>query len=255
MNKKLLLGMGLSALKEAILSEQEFGSKYARDTANQIGLSMPIGGEIMYPGSGTGLQAVGVRPISGRSDFTPANNKFERLTSTVRPNQNVVPIRTQEVPGVVGGTVAAAGGVVSGVFRGTEADLIDDIVVSPRTLDGGKEVARRNQDRDRQNRRKTSKKLSIYFTISIAALLAAGFTVSQASKLVKKIRTNLRGRKAALDIVKLANMGDTEGAQMLLDREFGKTGIDMNKVAGAVEGVSNRELKVAARVLRKEIQS
>ena len=50
-------------------------------------------------------------------------------------------------------------------------------------------------------------------------------------------------------------MGDTEGAQMLLDKEFGKTGIDMNKVAGAVEGVSNRELRIAARVLKKEIGS
>ena len=109
--------------------------------------------------------------------------------------------------------------------------------------------------KEKTSRRKTGRKLSIYFVASIAALLAAGFTVAQASKFVKKVRANLRGRKASLDIVKLASMGDTEGAQMLLDKEFGKTGIDMNKVASAVEGVSDRELRIAARVLKKEIGS
>ena len=179
------------------------------------------------------------------------------------------------VAGLFGATAAAVGGIVSGVFGGKEETLIDDLVssgrgsgqremqrrlrdtlqVSPRTQAGQSEVARRNQDRQNRRRRRTSRELSIYFTLSIAALLAAGFTVAQASKFVKKVRANLRGRKASFDIVKLASMGDTEGAQMLLDKEFGKTGIDMNKVANAVQDVSDRELKIAARVLKREIGS
>lgn len=243
MNKKLLLGMGISALKE-------FYDETGKFTGNKPQITLQATDAARFLGAGgTGGGRVGAGP------FNPAKG----------------------VAGLFGATLAAAGGIVSGVFRGKEEDLIDDLVVSPRSPDGRlelarrlrdtlqvsprsqagqSEVARRNQDRqDRKRRRRTSRELSVYFTLSIAALLAAGFTVAQASKFVKKVRANLRGRKASFDIVKLASMGDTEGAQMLLDKEFGKTGIDMNKVAGAVEGVSNRELRIAARVLKKEIGS
>lgn len=63
----------------------EFG--FIRNRAHQIGLSMPIGGEIMYPGRGQGLQSVvGSRPLSGRSDMAGTNAKLEQLASTARPN-------------------------------------------------------------------------------------------------------------------------------------------------------------------------
>ena len=258
MNKKLLLGTGVNALREQL-------------TMKRIKNFMAAGGGRGRPLGQNRLPGMGELPggVNNYVDPASSRNIVTARAGNIRPDAMLprsrtygysapTPIRKKEVAGVVGGTVAAAGGVVSGVFGGTEADLIDDMVVSPSGDIEGIPIPKLRdlfgRRQDTQNRRKTAKELSVYFTISIAALLAAGFTVSQASRLVKKIRTNLKGRKAALDIVKLANMGDTEGAQMLLDKEFGKTGIDMNKVAGAVEGVSNRELKIAARVLRKEIQ-
>lgn len=276
MNKKLLLGTGVQALREQL-------------TMKRIKNFMAAGGGRGRPLGQNRLPGMGELPGGANDYVDPASNRniVTARAGNIRPDAMLprsrtygysapTPIRKKEVPGVVGGTVAAVGGIVSGVFGGKEDDLVDDLVssgrgsgqtevqrrlrdtlqVSPRSQAGQSEVARRNQDRQNRNRRRrTSRELSVYFTLSIAALLAAGFTVSQASKFIKKVRTNLRGRKAALDIVKLANVGDTEGAQMLLDKEFGKTGIDMNKVANAVQDVSNRELKIAARVLKREIES
>ena len=78
-----LLSESVTQLNEV----DEFGSKYVRDRADQLGISMPIGGEIMYPGRGQGLQAfVGSRPLSGRSDMAGTNAKLEQIASTARPN-------------------------------------------------------------------------------------------------------------------------------------------------------------------------
>lgn len=78
-----LLSESVTQLNEV----DEFGSKYARNRADQIGVSMPLGGEIMYPGRGQGLQSVvGSRPLSGRSDMAGTNAKLEQLASTARPN-------------------------------------------------------------------------------------------------------------------------------------------------------------------------
>lgn len=101
----------------------------------------------------------------------------------------------------------------------------------------------------------TAKNITIYLTLSIAALLAAGYTVMQVSRLVKKVRINLKRRKASMDIIKLASMGDVEGARMVLDKEFANSGVNIEKVAEVVKDVSKDDLEVAAQVLRKELLS
>jgi len=103
------------------------------------------------------------------------------------------------------------------------------------------------------NSASVSRKLTIYITISLAALIAAGVAVNRVSGLVKKVRSNLKGRKASLDIIKLASMGDVEGATMLMNKEFSKSGVDLEKVAATVKDLSEDDLKIAARVLRKEL--
>ena len=101
---------------------------------------------------------------------------------------------------------------------------------------------------------KTAKKLAVYSTISIAALLAAGFTVSQASKVIRKMRANLKASKASIDIVKLASIGDTKGAQLLMDKEFKKAAnVNMEALANATEGLSKKEIKMAAQILKREL--
>ena len=101
---------------------------------------------------------------------------------------------------------------------------------------------------------KTAKKLAVYSTISIAALLAAGFTVSQASKVIRKMRANLKASKASIDIVKLASIGDTKGAQLLMDKEFKKAAnVNMEALANATEGLSEKEIKMAAQILKREL--
>ena len=101
----------------------------------------------------------------------------------------------------------------------------------------------------------TAKNITIYLTLSIAALLAAGYTVMQVSRLVKKVRINLKRRKASMDIIKLASMGDVEGARMVLDKEFANSGVNIEKVAEVVRDISKDDLEVAAQVLRKELLS
>ena len=77
----------------------------------------------------------------------------------------------------------------------------------------------------------------------------------QVSRLVKKVRINLKRRKASMDIIKLASMGDVEGARMVLDKEFANSGVNIEKVAEVVRDISKDDLEVAAQVLRKELLS
>ena len=103
------------------------------------------------------------------------------------------------------------------------------------------------QARQREKNRRRTREVTIGLAVSLAALLAVGFTVAQVSGVVQKIRRNMRMSKASQDIVKLASMGDIDGAKMLMDKEFQKaSGVDVNALADATEGLSEKELKIAA---------
>lgn len=110
------------------------------------------------------------------------------------------------------------------------------------------------QARQRNENRRRARNISIGLAVSLAALLAVGFTVAQASGVVRKIRRNMKASKASMDIVKLAQMGDTEGAQMLMDREFEKaSGVNIEALADATKDLTKEELKIAAQILKREL--
>lgn len=111
------------------------------------------------------------------------------------------------------------------------------------------------QARQRDKNRRRTREVTIGLAVSLAALLAVGFTVAQVSGVVQKIRRNMRMSKASQDIVKLASMGDIDGAKMLMDKEFQKaSGVDVNALADATEGLSEKELKIAAEILKRELR-
>lgn len=64
--------------------EDEFGKKYT-DKAG-IGVSIPVGGEVMKPGAPVGL--LGKRPGQNTSDFTKPNKGFER-TAVRQPKSRI----------------------------------------------------------------------------------------------------------------------------------------------------------------------
>lgn len=64
--------------------EDEFGTKYTG--RKQMGISMPVGGEIMKPGAPTGL--LGMRRGQNTSDFTKSNKGFER-TAVSQPKSRI----------------------------------------------------------------------------------------------------------------------------------------------------------------------
>ena len=110
------------------------------------------------------------------------------------------------------------------------------------------------QARQRNENRRRQRDITIGVAISLAALLAIGFTVAQASNVIKRIRRNLKANKASMDIVKLAQMGDIEGAQMLMDREFEKaSGVSAQALADATQGLSKKDLRKAAQILKREL--
>ena len=110
------------------------------------------------------------------------------------------------------------------------------------------------QARQRNENRRRNRELTIGVAVSLAALLAVGFTVAQASNVIKRIRRNMKANKASMDIVKLAQMGDIEGAQMLMDREFEKaSGVSAQALADATQGLSKKDLRKAAQILKREL--
>ena len=110
------------------------------------------------------------------------------------------------------------------------------------------------QARQRNENRKRQRDITIGVAISLAALLAVGFTVAQASNVIKRIRRNMKANKASMDIVKLAQMGDIEGAQILMDREFEKaSGVSAQALADATKDLSKKELRKAAQILKREL--
>ena len=56
-----------------------------------------------------------------------------------------------------------------------------------------------------------------------------------------------------MDIVKLASMGNTKGAEAILKKEFNKTGVNLDKISSALQGASKSDMKVAAKILRQEL--
>ena len=181
---------------------------------------------------------------------------------------------------LIGGTIAAAGSVVADVFTGGADELVIDKLVSSGRGDGAAEVAKRQEnmanylraieigpgvrakantdilrrvEKEQQRRRRSSKELTIYLTVSLAAILAAGLTINQARKTIRRIRDNLQTKKSSLDIIKLASMGNVKGAEAVLKKEFNKTGVDLDRISAALEGASESDMKLAAKILRQEL--
>lgn len=181
---------------------------------------------------------------------------------------------------LIGGTIAAAGSVVADIFTGGADELVIDQLVSSGRGDGAAEVAKRQDnmasylkavelgpgirakantdilrrvEKEQQRRRRSSKELTIYLTVSLAAILAAGLTINQARKTIRRIRDNLQTKKTSLDIIKLASMGNVKGAEAILKKEFNKTGVDLDRISAALEGASESDMKLAAKILRQEL--
>lgn len=149
-----------------------------------------------------------------------------------------------------------ASGLTSRSRQPISAEELQKAGITQQMIQQAQQAAKQEVARDAKSRtrtKRTSKELTVYLTISLAAILAAGFTIDQARRTIRRVRNNIQTRKTSMDIVKLASMGNTKGAEAILKKEFNKTGVNLDKISSALQGASKSDMKVAAKILRQEL--
>jgi SOS response regulatory protein OraA/RecX len=149
-----------------------------------------------------------------------------------------------------------ASGLMSRSRQPISAEELQKAGITDQMIQQAMQAAKQEVAQDAKGRtrtKRTSKELTVYLTISLAAILAAGFTIDQARRTIRRVRNNIQTRKTSMDIVKLASMGNTKGAEAILKKEFNKTGVNLDKISSALQGASESDMKLAAKILRQEL--
>lgn len=117
------------------LHEDEFGTKYSRK--NQIGVSVPVGGEIMRPGAPTGLQSyMGAARPTNVSDFK-GRSRFDSFHNMKKPSVSRERALNLGLTKGQAGRVAkysGLGGVTTGVtsaYQGATNDAARSVGLEP----------------------------------------------------------------------------------------------------------------------------